>query len=98
MRTIKEDEELDTLVKVGDIVRLEGFTDEPVMTVVTRNPKGRGCSGCVLDTELGCSVIMRDNTGAPHKVSPCCLRTSWMGEPAPIFGIFKSLDKVLEDL
>lgn len=99
MRIIKESEELDTLVKVGDIVRLEGFTDDPVIAVVTRNPKGRGCYGCALDTELGCSVIMRDNTGSPHSVSPCCLRTSWMHDKRrPIFAIFKELDKVLEDL
>ena len=99
MRIIKESEELDTLVKVGDIVRLEGFTDDPVIAVVTRSQKGNGCSGCALRTELGCSVMMRDNKGTPHTVSPCCLRTSWMhdGRKA-IFGIFKKLDDILEDL
>ena len=99
MRTIKKDEELGTLVKVGDIVQLEGFTDEPVIAVVARGKKGEGCSGCAIDTGLGCSVVMRDPTGAPHAVSPCCLRPLWRGDRgSPIFGTFKELDKVLEDL
>ena len=99
MRIIKESEELKTLVKVGDIVRLEGFTDEPVIAVVTRGNEYGDCSGCVLDSEVPCSVNGRTNKGEPARISPCCLRASWMDRnEIPIFGKFKSLDKVLEDL
>ena len=99
MRTIREEEELKTLVKVGDIVRLEGFTDEPVMAVVTGGSKSGDCSGCAIDTDVSCSVITRSNRGEPVRISPCCLRTSWMhGGGMPIFGIFKKLDDVLEEL
>lgn len=98
MRTIREGEKLDTLVKVGDIVRLEGFTDEPVIAVVTMGVGVGGCYGCAIDTDVSCTVATRDNKGAPQRISPCCIKPSWMSEPAPIFGVFKSLDKVLEDL
>ena len=89
MRIIKESEELKTLVKVGDIVRLEGFTDEPVIAVVTRGNEYGDCSGCVLDSEVPCSVNGRTNKGEPARMDR---------NEIPIFGKFKSLDKVLEDL
>lgn len=97
MRTIKEDEELETLVKVGDIVRLEGFTDEPVIAVVVSG--GNDCSGCAIDIDVSCAVTMRDPEGNPVSISPCCFSPSWMpNKGTPRFGKFKPLDKVLEDL
>lgn len=100
MRTIKEDEELKTLVKVGDIVRLEGFTDDPIIAVVTNSLEADECYGCALGPGDHCAVTMRDNTGDTCRVSPCCLRASWMCSEGtiPIFGLFKELGKVLEDL
>ena len=97
MRTIKEDEELKTLVKVGDIVRLEGFTDDPIIAIVVTGKAGN-CNGCALDSSDSCSVIAKDTRGKPHRISPCCIKPSWMSEPGPKFGIFKDLGKALEDL
>lgn len=99
MRTIREDEELNTLVKVGDIVRLEGFTDEPVIAVVTGGSKSGDCSGCAIESDVSCAVYTMDNKGEPVRISPCCLRASWMGRKGiPIFGKFIRIDEVLEEL
>ena len=99
MRTIKGSEELNTLVKAGDIVRLEGFTDEPVIAIVTERTKRDDCSGCVLDTEVSCSVTTRNNKGEPVRISLCCIRPTWMDRKGiPKFGRFNELNKVLEDL
>lgn len=97
MKTIKEDEEMKTLVEVGDIIRLEGFTDDPIIAVAVME-KGKGCFGCALDSDVSCSVAIRDPEGDPHRISPCCIRPTWMGAKSPKFCKFKELDKVLEEL
>ena len=99
MRTIREDEELETLVKVGDIVRLEGFTDEPIIAVVVMRKEYSDCYGCALDSEVSCTDSARNNKGEPVRISPCCLRASWMDrKEIPIFGKFIKIDDVMENL
>lgn len=100
MRTIKAGDDLETLVKVGDIVRLEGFTDDPVIAIAARRSGALDCSGCVLDVAHSCSATMRDHTGAPYNVSICCIRPSWMMQKGERhrFVKFIKLDSVLENL